>query len=368
MAVFYALAMITVIYLFFIKERPEPDKVEKASVIVDEPAMVVIDTADIPLKEAPDIGEPVVVSQNTTVEPQPDEADSGDLRERLKNTEGLLPSHDIGYIFVGDSRFVHMNQVCKITDNENLFVVAKVGEGYSWFTSTALPQIKRIISTGLFKKWKVVICLGINDLENLEQYEKKYNGLKDTYDISLISVNPITSYGTLSNTKIESFNSRIKTLDFPYIDTFRLLQHTGYTCTDGLHYDADTSKKIFTGILMGLEDENPGILVKAPASVLDKASLSRKKSLQREITETNKYIPKQISSNLLLPEGTPEQQAGNEQATENGESSSSNTDPPAQEPEVHQLTQEEIDALYGKSSHDDEDEDEDDEDDEEEDD
>ena len=108
---------------------------------------------------------------------------------------------------------------------------------------------------------------------------------------------------------------------------------------------------------MGLEDENPGILVKAPASVLDKASLSRKKSLQREITETNKYIPKQISSNLLLPEGTPAQQTGNDQNTENGESSSSHSDPPAQEPEVHQLTQEEIDALYGKSSHDDEDED-----------
>ncbi len=220
------------------------------------------------------------------------EVEQGSLTERLSAIEGLSLDHDTGYIFVGDSRFVHMNDVCKISDTENLFMVAKVGEGYSWFTQTAMQQIKRIISTGLYSKWKIIICLGVNDLGDLSKYVQKYEQLKNDYDISLVSVNPITSYGSLDNKQIDRFNNGIKDLGIPYIDTYRLLMVTGFTTTDGLHYNAETSDKIFRGILLGLKDEDSECLVKDPANVLSQSALGTKKSLQREILAQNKYVPK----------------------------------------------------------------------------
>ena len=213
------------------------------------------------------------------------------ISERLEKVQGLSPEHSTGYIFVGDSRFVNMNSVCEITDRENLFMVAKVGEGYSWFNSTALSQVKRIVSSKLFGKWKLIICLGVNDLESIDKYKAKYNELKENYDITLVSVNPITKYGNLSNEKIVRFNSSLKEVELPYIDTYNMLMTTGFSTTDGLHYSADTTKKIYSGILLGLEDQNPNALSAEADSVLSKADLGTKKAIQREITAANKYIP-----------------------------------------------------------------------------
>ncbi|MCR5486946.1 MAG: hypothetical protein K6F35_05390 [Lachnospiraceae bacterium] len=228
----------------------------------------------------------------------------GSLEEELKSIEGLSLEHGTGYIFIGDSRFVHMNDVCKISDVENLFMVAKVGEGYSWFSKDALKQVKRIVGTGLFPKWKLVICLGINDLGNQSKYLEKYGQLKEEYDISLVSVNPITSYGTLTNPQIEEFNRGLEKAGLPYIDTYRLLMVTGYATTDGLHYNGDTTRKIYDGIRLGLRDEDPSRLTADPKEVLDQSGLSKKKSLQREIIAENKYVPRPSptpSANLQTP-------------------------------------------------------------------
>ena len=126
---------------------------------------------------------------------------------------------------------------------------------------------------------------------------KKYEELEGVYDIILVSVNPITKYGTLSNQKIEQFNTSLQKLSLPYIDTYHILMATGFTTTDGLHYSADTTKKIYNGILLGLEDLNPDALSAEADSVLDKASLSKKNSLQREILAQNKYAVKENISN-----------------------------------------------------------------------
>lgn len=171
-------------------------------------------------------------------------------------------------------------------------MVAKVGEGYSWFNDTALQQINRITSSGLFDKWKLIICLGINDLGNVEKYVKKYESLKDDYDITLVSVNPVNNYGSLTNDQIEKFNSVLTELPFPYIDTYRLLLSTGYATTDGLHYSGDTTRKIYNGILLGLEELTPGSLTDKEEGILDSASLNKKKSIQNDILAQNKYVKK----------------------------------------------------------------------------
>ena len=214
----------------------------------------------------------------------------------------MSPGPDTGYIFVGDSRFVNMNSVCGISKKENLFMVAKVGEGYSWFNETALQQIKRITSSSLFDKWKLIICLGINDLGNCEKYVKKYETLKDDYDIVLVSVNPVEHYGNLSNEGIDKFNSALKTLSLPYIDTFNLLLSTGYSTSDGLHYKEDTTKKIYNGILSGLEDITPGTLKSTSDGFLSDASLNKKNSIQNDIIAQNKYVKKEQDPEPVMDE------------------------------------------------------------------
>jgi len=214
------------------------------------------------------------------------------LEERLQAVSGKYLKPDTGYIFVGDSRFVNMNDVCEISKRDNLFMVAKVGEGYSWFGDTALQQIKRIVSSGLFDKWKIIICLGINDLGNIEKYVNKYESLRDEYDITLVSVNPVNNYGNLSNGQIEKFNSVLTELSFPYIDTYHLLMSTGYATTDGLHYSGDTTRKIYNGILLGLDELTPGSLTEDSGGCLDDASLGKKKSIQSDILAQNKYVKK----------------------------------------------------------------------------
>ncbi len=283
------------------------------------------------------------------------------INDRLLDVETMSPGGNTGYIFVGDSRFVNMNDVCGISKLENCFMVAKVGEGYRWFQDTGLSQIKKIVSSKLFPQWKLIICLGINDLENLDKYVKKYEALKEDYDITLVSVNPITQYGNLSNEAIVKFNSTLQKQSFPYIDTYHILMTTGYTTTDGLHYNGDTTRKIYHGILLGLEDITPGILVSEPEEILDKTALGKKKSIQSEILEQNKYVrpePKVSEEEMLellkkLNEegsGTPgTDPAAGIQAPQAPEVPPEWTEPPPEEPR--------------EESPDDEEEDEDDEDD-----
>ncbi len=222
-----------------------------------------------------------------------------EILNKLKQVEGKSLRKDTGYIFVGDSRFVNMNTACGISKTDNLFMVAKIGEGYSWFKNTALQQIKRITASGLFKNWKVIICLGINDLENISKYTGKYEEIKDDYDLILVSVNPIDHYGNLSNQKIENFNASLKKLDIAYIDTFTILCETGYSTADGLHYNTNTSKKIYNGILSGILDLDADAF-KNVGTGLDKASLSKKNSIQNDITAQNKYVPKTTESEEKL--------------------------------------------------------------------
>ena len=272
------------------------------------------------------------VSPDAAMEEREGEADPAEqsaINDRLQKAEGHYLRDDTGYIFVGDSRFVNMNTVCRITEQDNLFVVAKVGEGYGWFNNTALSQIKRIISSGLFNKWKVLICLGINDLGNIKKYTEKYTEIKDEYDISLISVNPVGNYGTLTNEKVSAFNSELKKLPFPYIDSYGVLISTGYETTDGLHYNGDTSRKIFDSILLGIQDEDPEALTGSGGNILDSASLAKKNSIQSEISSQNKYVkkaadpgtdidPKILEQFVESPEGSDTQEENRKTAAGEG--------------------------------------------------
>ena len=164
----------------------------------------------------------------------------------------------VGTIFIGDSRFVGMDKAVDIESKDRQFCVAKIGQGYYWFKNTALKKIEKIRKENTaLTKWRYVVCLGVNDLGNSENYLKLYDELTssdDSIQLVLVSVNPVKNYPTITNSQIKKFNVKLSDAGYDYIDTFSQLQKKGFQSTDGLHYDNETYEVIYNLIEKGLMD------------------------------------------------------------------------------------------------------------------
>lgn len=157
-------------------------------------------------------------------------------------------------IFVGDSRTVGMGSAT----GKSSKCIAKVGEGYSWYVSTAEPKLKKKLKAN--PDATVVINLGVNDVANYRNYINRYKKLVQNYPkakIYFMSVNPVDSkynWGWFScsqmKSSIKKFNSALKKA-FPtrYIDCHTYLTKSGFSTVDGIHYTNSTYKKIYKYIL-----------------------------------------------------------------------------------------------------------------------
>lgn len=157
-------------------------------------------------------------------------------------------------IYIGDSRTVGMSTV--IGDDGNIWI-AKPGIGYSWMTSTAIPQAEAKMEEGM----KVVIMMGVNDVtgnSTVEKYadylnEKAPEWKEEGVDTYYVSVNPVTapvSGGKLTNAKIEEWNESMQSLlceDIYFIDSYNEVSGNMYA-SDGLHYDSTSYKMIYSSI------------------------------------------------------------------------------------------------------------------------
>lgn len=151
-------------------------------------------------------------------------------------------------VFIGDSRTVHMKQS---VDSSRDVWSCKSAMGLKWMKSTGVPAVEDKISTGT----AVIILMGVNDLYNTDNYiayinqksnEWRQKGAKTFF----VSVNPINeqTYKGFKNTKIETFNSKMQSslTNVTYIDTYNyLITHDCKYTSDGLHYQASTSKAIY---------------------------------------------------------------------------------------------------------------------------
>lgn len=175
--------------------------------------------------------------------------------------------------FIGDSRTVGMQQA--LTTNGTLpdftSFTAKVGQGYTWLSeqrdlTTLSPRI-------------LLLNPGVNDLGNCSKYQQLYETYANTCwkdcPIYIISVNPCSAPCTsVTNASIEAFNTSMeafteaynaklptqspdienvpanaRTLPIHYIDTYHYLLETGYSSSDGLHYNAATYQRLYRYIL-----------------------------------------------------------------------------------------------------------------------
>lgn len=160
---------------------------------------------------------------------------------------------------IGDSRMVGMCSY-KWYKSDKGTCIAKVGIGYSWLVSDAIPEVTKINAD---KKKNIVVNLGVNDLGNIDNYIKKYkelaNGDWKNSNIFLLSVNPTKGKYNNLNNDINNFNNKLKTVakeknNIIYCDSYNFLNNNGFGSSDGLHYNEDTSKIIYSQIKKCLYD------------------------------------------------------------------------------------------------------------------
>ena len=153
----------------------------------------------------------------------------------------------IPYLFVGDSRTVQLQMAVGNTDKA---YIAEVGEGYSYFKNTVIPQIPEVAGPGT----DLIINFGVNDLANAGKYIKLINSNIDAWtnagiNVYYSSVTPVGDSANVSNSQIENFNSRLQgELDprITWIDSYSYLKQTGFSSADGLHYNKDTYKNLYS--------------------------------------------------------------------------------------------------------------------------
>ncbi|WP_026653839.1 SH3 domain-containing protein [Butyrivibrio proteoclasticus] len=166
-----------------------------------------------------------------------------------------LPS--IPYLFVGDSRTVQMQSAVGCNDKA---YIAKIGEGYSFFKNTVIPEIPQYAGNGT----KLVINFGVNDLGNVKKYIQLVNSNIDAWTEAGITVyysavTPVGEGTTVSNAQIESFNAQLKEGLDPrviWIDSYTYLSQTGFSTADGLHYNSATYRNLYSYYMAVFNEEN----------------------------------------------------------------------------------------------------------------
>lgn len=188
-----------------------------------------------------------------------------DGKRTVVNLEDGQPEEQTsGYIFVGDSRTVGMQNT---VGNGHIYI-GKVGEGYQWFSTQGIRSLKKALKTA--PQAKVILNLGVNDLGNLGNYISLYQDLIVQYPQArfyFLSVNPIETklakargYNTsvVNNAAIQAFNAGMQSA-FPgaYLDCYNYLTgqnlirnvKTGAGTVDGIHYTSSVYWAIYNFVI-----------------------------------------------------------------------------------------------------------------------
>lgn len=219
---------------------------------------------EIPTGEVPDGGEEVPGEEETfpglALEEEgilPESAVLGEEENDPKPEGGEEAAGFTRVIFVGDSRFVQMRDAAG--DNSHVWI-AKVSQGYAWLSREAVSKIDEAVESGT----KVLLNLGVNDTWDADAYIKLVNGKAEEWrekgaQVYYASVNPVRDGRYITSKEVERFNDKMQAgLDpeIVWIDSCSWLKETGYTLTDGLHFDCETSERLYRYYLEALGTES----------------------------------------------------------------------------------------------------------------
>lgn len=159
------------------------------------------------------------------------------------------------YIFLGDSRTEGMRLAIAPSNTK---YIAKVSMGYSWLSSTAGPQLKKLLKQN--PDVTVILAFGVNDLGNLQSYISYYKTLIKKYPKTRFyveAVNPVNESierangYSVKNAQIVSFNKAMRTAvgKSRFINTYAYLKKNGFQTSDGVHYTSDVYRKLYNFII-----------------------------------------------------------------------------------------------------------------------
>ena len=210
-----------------------------------------------------------------------------DTVDEITDKDSNISSSYTDWCWVGDSRTVGLaiaaldktptgNSSDTIIDDT---VVAKVGEGYSWWASDAMKSTREKVEA--LKGYNIVFNFGVNDLV-ASTYIDYYTSLPDSFyennNVIFMSVNPVCHekskvYTKVTNSDIIVFNNELKSAiesKGVWVDTFKdvfgvevsasgdTFKDTGMFTEDGLHYTTDTYKLIYEYVTSKFKSSEDG--------------------------------------------------------------------------------------------------------------
>lgn len=215
------------------------------SIIVVSGIMIyIVKTLDIKSNSDDETTTTTEVANNDPNNPEPSNPNTpgGD-----PNMSGTSDSHK--YVFVGDSRYVAMASMKGPNDT----FICDNGVGRYFLQE----KMNEIIAAANTDNSRIVIGLGVNDINASDEYIEMLKDLRSRTDVEIFYalVNPVDEYWcgvngyNINNAQIDRFNEEIidglKDVDITIIDTNSHLKEIGYDCPDGLHYTTDTYINIF---------------------------------------------------------------------------------------------------------------------------
>ena len=164
-----------------------------------------------------------------------------------------------GLVFIGDSRFVQMEEAV----GENPFVwIAENSKGLDWFEEKGAPRADAVIGAGT----KVLINLGVNDVRNADRYVSYFNQKAAEWTLRgavvyYASVNPVWTNPYVTKEQVEAFNQKLRTELAPciiWLDSYSWIQAAGMRIVDGLHYDETTYRNLYAFYMTAMYGTLPG--------------------------------------------------------------------------------------------------------------
>lgn len=151
-----------------------------------------------------------------------------------------------GVIFVGDSRFVQMQE--SVGENSCTWI-AENSKGYKWFSENAVGRIDNCVGQGS----KILINLGVNDTKNIQNYLALVNAKAEEWTskgatVYYSSVNPVWENPYVTEEQVQYFNSQLQgglSGNIHWIDSHSYLNSIGYKLVDGLHYSDETYRNLY---------------------------------------------------------------------------------------------------------------------------
>lgn len=154
-------------------------------------------------------------------------------------------------VFVGASRTKGKEQILD-DRTKNIQFITKSGARLPWFQNTAFVELKKFLDKDPGRT--AVICMGVNDMQDIEGYIALCRELMNQYPqtrIYITTITPVDSTFTYhTDAQIRTFNRKLKAaFGTSVINTYRYLNKTGFETIDGIHYERSTCAKELDYIL-----------------------------------------------------------------------------------------------------------------------